>query len=92
MTRNLLFTKQFKKDYKRMAKRGADMALLDAVIDQLRTGGTLDPKYRDHMLSGDYANHHECHIKPDWLLIYYMEEDTVVLALTRTGTHNDLFS
>ena len=69
------FTSTFKKRYKLMKKRGLDLSLLDEVVDQLRQGKELDEKYRDHMLKGEYAGFHECHIKPDWLLIYLIEND-----------------
>ena len=85
------FTTAYKKGYKRMKKRGLDMSLLDEVVDQLRQGSTLDRKYKDHMLTGEYIGYHECHIKPDWLLIYLIEDDILTLTLTETGTHADLF-
>ncbi|MBS6227107.1 type II toxin-antitoxin system YafQ family toxin [Veillonella sp.] len=69
------FTSTFKKSYKLMKKRGLDIRLLDNVIDMLRQGQTLDIKYRDHALTGNYEGYRECHIKPDWLLIYYIEND-----------------
>lgn len=64
--------------------------LLD-VIDILREGRELPPQYKDHPLHGDYAGHRDCHIEPDWILIYYKNENSLVLSLTRTGTHNDVF-
>ena len=82
------FTSTFKKRYKLMKKRGLDLSLLDEVVDQLRQGKELDEKYRDHMLKGEYAGFHECHIKPDWLLI---ENDILTLTLVDTGSHADLF-
>ena len=85
------FTSRFKKDYKQMVKRGCKPALLEAVIEQLRCRQPLPEKNRDHELSGDYAGFRECHIAPDWLLIYRVEEDALILTLTRTGTHSDLF-
>ena len=74
-----------------MKKRGLDIRLLDNVIDMLRQGQTLDIKYRDHALTGNYAGYRECHIKPDWLLIYYIENDILTLTLSDTGSHSDLF-
>lgn len=85
------FTSTFKKRYKLMKKRGLGLSLLDEVVDQLRQGKELDEKYRDHMLKGEYAGFHECHIKPDWLLIYLIENDILTLTLVDTGSHADLF-
>ena len=84
-------TAQFKKDYKRMVKRGADVALLRAVVETLAEGKPLPPQNRDHALSGEFAGHRECHIRPDWLLVYLVRNDVLVLALVRAGTHADLF-
>ena len=67
------------------------MALLDEVIEKLRLGQTLEEKYRDHELKGNFVGFRECHIKPDWLLIYLIEEDILTLTLTDTGSHADLF-
>lgn len=75
-----------------MKKRGLDLSKLDAVVDVLRQGKTLDPKYKDHALSGNYEGFRECHIKPDWLLIYLLENDILTLTLVDTGTHSDLFN
>lgn len=86
------FTAAFKRDYKRMIKQGRDIKRLDKVIELLANGESLPEKYRDHKLSGNCSNHRECHIQPDWLLIYHVKEDTLVLSLTRTGSHSDLFS
>jgi len=85
------YTGRFKKDYKLAVKRGYNIVLLQSVIRDLAADVSLDPKYRDHDLSGNYVGHRECHIQPDWLLIYYKDEDILVLTLTRTGTHGDLF-
>jgi len=74
-----------------MKKRGLDIRLLDNVIDMLRQGQTLDIKYRDHALTGNYEGYRECNIKPDWLLIYYVENDILTLTLSDTGSHSDLF-
>ncbi len=81
----------FKKDYKRIQRRGYNIALLVEVIQTLADGRALDPKYRDHALSGDYSGCRECHIAPDWLLIYEICKEELTLYLTRTGTHSDLF-
>ena len=85
------FTSAFKKSYKRMKKRGLDIALLDEVIEKLRLGQTLEEKYRDHELKGNFVGFRECHIKPDWLLIYLIEDDILTLTLADTGSHADLF-
>ena len=79
----------FKKDLKRTTKRGHDRALLEAVVDQLRQGRELPQARRDHSLKGEWKHWRECHIAPNWLLIYRVTEDEVLLA--RTGTHADLF-
>ncbi len=85
------FTTAYKKSYKLMKKRGLDLTLLDNVVEELRQGNPLDEKYKDHILKGVYAGFHECHIKPDWLLIYLIEDDILTLTLVNTGTHSDLF-
>ena len=82
---------KFKKDYKLAKNRGYDMALLKEVIDLLADGKTLPEKYCDHSLSGNYSGRRECHILPDWLLVSSIEKELLILALTRTGTHSDLF-
>lgn len=81
----------FKKDYKRIVKRGYDMRLLEKVIELLANQKPLLEKNRDHQLSGDYAGCRECHITPDWLLIYEVADEELILYLTRTGSHSDLF-
>lgn len=81
----------FKKDYKRIVKRGYDTNKLTAVIELLAQEQELPPKYKDHNLTGDYKGFRECHIEPDWLLIYKITENELILSLTRTGTHSDLF-
>lgn len=81
----------FKKDYKRIVKRGYDTRLMEAVISLLAEQKELPKKYKDHILSGNYQGCRECHITPDWLLIYRVSEEELVLILTRTGTHSDLF-
>ena len=85
------YTSRFKKDYKRLQKRGYNMGKLLDVVDILREGGELPPEYKDHPLHGDYVGHRDCHIEPDWVLIYYKSETTLVLSMTRTGTHSDVF-
>jgi len=87
--RTLRTTSQFKKDAKRMEKRGKKFDEFKRVIDMITGGQQLEPKQRDHVLVGEYRGTRECHIEPDWLLIYELAADEVVLV--RTGTHNDLF-
>ena len=82
---------RFRKDLKLLRRRGCDMALLEEVIDRLAAGETLAPKYRDHQLTGDYDGFRECNIAPDWLLVYQIREKELLLLLSRTGTHSDLF-
>jgi len=82
-------TNQFKKDIKRALKRGKDLAKLKAVVDLLLAGQSLPPKNRDHPLGGSWAGHRDCHIEPDWILIYKILEAEI--RLERTGTHSDLF-
>lgn len=84
-------TSRFQKDLKRIQKRGYQIQLIREVVRKLSDGETLEPKYKDHPLSGDYVGCRECHITPDWLLIYEIYEDELILYLTRTGTHSDLF-
>lgn len=86
------FTTQFKKDYKMAMKRGLKIGLLEDVVAVLAMGEPLPEKNKDHALSGSWVGHRECHILPDWLLIYRIEDNVLVLTLTRTGTHSDLFS
>lgn len=85
----LRYSNRFKKDFKAVVKRGYDVKLLEEVLDLLVQETVLPQKHLDHPLAGNYAGHRECHITPDWLLIYKVEKD--ILSLTRTGTHSDLF-
>lgn len=87
----IIITSQFKKDYKQAIKRGLDIELLDNIIRKLAKGEKLPDKNKDHALTGNWLGHRECHIKPDWLLIYRVENDVLVLTLSRTGSHSDLF-
>ena len=72
-------------------KRGLKIELLEEVISTLAMGKTLPEKHKDHALTGNWGGHRECHILPDWLLIYRIEDDVLVLTVSRTGTHSDLF-
>jgi len=83
------YTTQFKKDYKRVNKQNKDLSKLRAVIEKLVAGQSLDPKYKDHQLSGNWKGHRDCHIEPDWILIYRITPDD--LYLERTGSHSELF-
>lgn len=88
----LVTTGQFRKDYKRVKKRGYDMRLLEEVINLLLNEQPLDDHYRDHGLIGNYVGFRECHILPDWLLIYAKDKEKLILTASRTGTHSDLFA
>ena len=85
------YTSQFKKDFKLAKKQGKNIDKLFAVIEKLANGETLEPRHRDHDLIGNYKGCRECHIEPDWLLVYEIFEDVLVLMLYRTGSHSDLF-
>ena len=82
----VVLSNRFKKDLKLAAKRGCDLSLLESIVDQ-----PLPEKNRDHDLTGDYIGFRECHIRPDWLLIYRVDGEQLMLFLFRTGTHSDLF-
>lgn len=84
-------TGAFKKDLKLIIRRGYNMALMEQVVDTIAAGDPLPEKYRDHSLTGVYRGCRECHVTPDWLLIYEISDEEVILYLTRTGTHSDLF-
>lgn len=85
-------TTLFKKDFKLAMKRGLNIELLENIIALLSMGEPLPEKNKDYALTGNWVGHRECHILPDWLLIYRIEDDVLVLTLARTGTHSDLFS
>lgn len=87
---DLAVTAQFRRDYKLAKKRGLKLEALAEIVALLANGEPLPEKNRDHALSGNWIGHRECHILPDWLLIYRVEDDVLVLTLTRTGTHSDL--
>lgn len=92
MALELVFTSQFKKDYKKAKKRGFDMSELQAILNRLRAEEPLDTRHCDHALTGNYAGFRECHVRPDWLLIYAIDGDRLILTASRTGTHSDLFN
>jgi mRNA interferase YafQ len=87
--RQIITTNQFKKDLKRVAKRGKSINKLEEVVEKLQMGLALEPRYRNHQLTGNWFPYRECHLEPDWLLIY--EYTSTELILVRTGSHSDLF-
>lgn len=91
MELKIKYSGRFKKGLKLAVKRGLDISLLEDVVVKLKSGISLDIKYKDHALSGSYKGFRECHIQPDWLLIYLIEYDILTLTLVDTGTHADLF-
>ena len=88
---NIVLSNRFKKDLKTISKRNYDLDLLDEVVNTLVAQEPLPAKNKDHPLTGDYVGFRECHIQPDWLLVYRVEDDDLILFLSRTGTHSDLF-
>lgn len=88
---SIQFTNQFKKDLKLAKKQGKDLDKLFEVINILANGEKLDTKFKDHDLSGSYEGTRECHIEPDWLLIYEIDNNALILMLYRLGTHSELF-
>lgn len=92
MKYKLILTGKFKKSLKLAKKRGLNIGLMENVVNQLQNGIPLEAKYRDHELVGKYKGFRECHIQPDWLLIYLLENDILTLTLVDTGTHADLFN
>lgn len=91
MKYTIRYSTRFGKDLKLAVKRGKDLQKLQTVIDKLANGEELEEKYRDHALTGNYVGFRECHIQPDWLLVYRIDETEVILFLSRTGSHADLF-
>lgn len=90
MMLDIVWTSRFKRDYKLAMKRGLPIELLDNIIRALAAGKSLPEQNRDHQLSGNWRGHRECHIQPDWLLIYKIDQGALVLTLARTGSHADL--
>ena len=88
---NIVSSNRFKKDLKLAIRRGYNISLLEEVVNKLAMGEILEKKYRDHELSGDFKGLREWHITPDWLLVYQIVDSELVLYLSRTGTHSDLF-
>ena len=91
MQYELKYTRAFRRGYKRAKKRGLDLSLLGEIVELLRGGKKLPKKYADHCLSGDFSQCRECHIQPDWLLVYRIDDDILTLTLMDTGTHAELF-
>lgn len=91
MVYELIVTSKFKKSLKLARKRGLNIELLEDIVYKLQHGQELDAKYRDHELKGIYKGFRECHIQPDWLLIYDKNDEVITLTLVDTGTHSDLF-
>ena len=91
MKYDVIRTKKFRKELKKMLKRGADVSKLETVVNILASGEPLPPQYRDHALTGNLTGLRDCHIENDWLLLYTIQDDVLVLTLTRTGSHADLF-
>ena len=91
MTYRLKKTHQFKVSFKLARKRGLDISLLEDAVEKLRVDKPLEAKYRNHELAGIFKGLWECHIQPDWLLLYYKDKDILVLTLVDTGTHSDIF-
>lgn len=88
---DIFFSARFKKDYKRAIKQGKDVELLLDIVEILAEEQPLDPRHNDHALIGDYIGYRECHIQADWLLIYKINGRELLLTLTRTGSHSELF-
>ena len=91
MRYELKYTRAFRRGYKRAKKRGLNLSLLGEIVEMLRCGKKLPKKYADHCLSGDFSQCRECHIQPDWLLVYRIDDDILTLTLMDTGTHAELF-
>ena len=91
MKYDLVLTGKFKKGLKLAKKRGLDIKLLEDIVDKLQNGIPLEEKHRDHELKGKFKCFRECHIQPDWLLMYLIEDDVLTLTLVDTGTHSDMF-
>ena len=89
--RKIIATSLFKRDLKRVKKQGKKVEKLISVVNSLAEGKQLEERYKDHRLSGEYSDTRECHIEPDWLLIYQIADEKLSLVLTRTGSHSELF-
>jgi len=87
----IVYSNKMKRDIKRIVKRGKDLSKLATTLNLLATGAKMPEKYQEHPLRGDMRGYRECHIEPDWLLIYKIFEDKLIIAASGTGTHSDLF-
>ncbi len=87
----IVISNKFKKDLKLAQKRGCDLELLNTVVTKLANEEPLPKKYKDHNLTGNYVGYRECHVQPDWLLVYKAYKEELILLLYRTGSHSDLF-
>ena len=83
-------TSRFNKDLKRLIKQGKDIDKLTSVVNKLSSGETLEAQYKDHQLGNNWAGFRDCHVEPDWILIYKKQDDTLILTLTRSGSHAEL--
>ena len=92
MKYHLEYTTKFKKNYKKMIKRGLKREEFQLLVEKIQNGEKLERKYKDHILKGKFKGYHECHIQPDWLLIYKIQDNLLILTLVDTGTHADLFN
>lgn len=91
MKYEIIYTNRFKRDLKKAKKQNKNLDRLFEVVEKLANGEILEAKYRDHALTGNYKDSRECHIEPDWLLIYEIKNETLVLMLSRVGSHSELF-
>lgn len=88
---SIIATSRYRKDLRKVVASGKNIEELNVVINSLAAGHNLPPKYKDHGLKGEFAGYRECHIEPDWLLIYRIDNKVLILTLVRTGSHSDLF-
>lgn len=86
------YSSRFKRGLRLAVKRGLDISLLEKIVEKLKDRLPLEEKHKDHALTGKYKGYRECHIQPDWLLIYLIEDDILTLTLVATGTHADLIN
>ena len=91
MIYEVIWTSQFKKSYKLAKKRGLPIQELHDIVEKLRTDAVIEQKYKDHQLTGNLNDFRECHIEPDWLLMYQIFENELILSATATGSYSDLF-
>ena len=87
----VVLSKNFRKDLKLAKKRNCNIELLDSIVEKIASGKTLEKKYKNHLLNGEFKGFYECHVQPDWLLIYKIEKNDLILFLFRTGSHSNLF-